>query len=176
MHTCVSMVLRRKCDVLFEPVCMRLCVCIYVHRHADNFITGQNEREETTQNTTVTKSAACASYKSNYVTYLTRTCVHVCNNELFSSGGSAHRAMYVCMFVCTCVCMNLYVCEPVCMRVCVYFCVYVCMYRHTHACMSATAQNMCSVLSTGGTHACVLRKKWSHNKHLQTMIHTYIHT
>jgi hypothetical protein len=31
-----------------------------------NFITGQNEREETTQNTTVTKSAACASYKSNY--------------------------------------------------------------------------------------------------------------
>ncbi len=27
------------------------------------FITGQNEREETTQNTTVTKSAACASYK-----------------------------------------------------------------------------------------------------------------
>ncbi len=28
-----------------------------------NFMTGQNEREETTQNTTVTKSAACASYK-----------------------------------------------------------------------------------------------------------------
>jgi hypothetical protein len=27
------------------------------------FITGQNEREESTQNTTVTKSAACASYK-----------------------------------------------------------------------------------------------------------------
>jgi hypothetical protein len=26
--------------------------------------TGQNEREETTQNTIVTKSAACASYKS----------------------------------------------------------------------------------------------------------------
>jgi hypothetical protein len=38
-----------------------------------NFITGQNEREETTQNTTVTKSAACASYKSNYVTYITAT-------------------------------------------------------------------------------------------------------
>ena len=37
------------------------------------FITGQNEREETTQNTTVTKSAACASYKSNYVTYITAT-------------------------------------------------------------------------------------------------------
>jgi hypothetical protein len=30
-----------------------------------NFVTGQNERDETTQNTTVTKSAACASYKSN---------------------------------------------------------------------------------------------------------------
>ncbi len=29
----------------------------------ESFITGQNEREETTQNTTVTKSAACASYK-----------------------------------------------------------------------------------------------------------------
>jgi hypothetical protein len=27
------------------------------------FITGQNEREESTQNTTVTKNAACASYK-----------------------------------------------------------------------------------------------------------------
>jgi hypothetical protein len=39
----------------------------------ENFITGQNEREETTQNTTVTKSAACASYKSNYVTYITAT-------------------------------------------------------------------------------------------------------
>ncbi len=38
-----------------------------------NFITGQNEKEETTQNTTVTKSAACASYKSNYVTYITAT-------------------------------------------------------------------------------------------------------
>jgi hypothetical protein len=35
--------------------------------------TGQNEREETTQNTTVTQSAACASYKSNYVTYITAT-------------------------------------------------------------------------------------------------------
>jgi hypothetical protein len=30
------------------------------------FITGQNEREETTQDTIVTKSAAYASYKSNY--------------------------------------------------------------------------------------------------------------
>ncbi len=28
-----------------------------------SFITGQNEREEFTQNTTVTKSAECASYK-----------------------------------------------------------------------------------------------------------------
>ncbi len=37
------------------------------------FITGQNEREETTQNTTITKRAACASYKSNYVTYITAT-------------------------------------------------------------------------------------------------------
>jgi hypothetical protein len=37
------------------------------------FITGQNEREETTQDTTVTKSAACASYEINYVTYITAT-------------------------------------------------------------------------------------------------------
>ncbi len=29
----------------------------------ENFITGQNEREETTQDTIVTKSAACASYE-----------------------------------------------------------------------------------------------------------------
>ncbi len=29
-----------------------------------NFITGQNEREETTQDTIVTKNAACASYKT----------------------------------------------------------------------------------------------------------------
>jgi hypothetical protein len=35
-----------------------------------NFITGQNEREETTQDTIVTKSAACASYEINYVTYI----------------------------------------------------------------------------------------------------------
>jgi hypothetical protein len=46
-----------------------------------SFITGQNEREETTQNTTVTKSAAsrCASYnldQSNYVTYITATLQH----------------------------------------------------------------------------------------------------
>jgi hypothetical protein len=41
--------------------------------YKSNFITGQNEREQTTQNTTVTKSAACASYKSNYVTYITAT-------------------------------------------------------------------------------------------------------
>jgi hypothetical protein len=34
------------------------------------FITGQNEREETTQDTIVTKSAAYASYRSNYVTKL----------------------------------------------------------------------------------------------------------
>jgi hypothetical protein len=38
-----------------------------------NFITGQNEREETTQDTIVTKSAAYASYEINYVTYITAT-------------------------------------------------------------------------------------------------------
>ncbi len=36
-------------------------------------MTGQNEREETNQDAIVTKSAACASYKSNYVTYITAT-------------------------------------------------------------------------------------------------------
>ncbi len=35
-----------------------------------NFITGQNEREETTQNAIVTKSAAFASYEINYLTYI----------------------------------------------------------------------------------------------------------
>ncbi len=38
-----------------------------------NFITGQNELEETTQDTIVTKSAAYASYEINYVTYITAT-------------------------------------------------------------------------------------------------------
>ncbi len=38
-----------------------------------NFITGQNEREETTQDTIVTKIAAYASYEINYVTYITAT-------------------------------------------------------------------------------------------------------
>ncbi len=33
----------------------------------------QNEREETTQDIIVTKSAAYASYKSNYVAYITAT-------------------------------------------------------------------------------------------------------
>ncbi len=36
------------------------------------FISGQNEREETTQDTIVTKSAACASYEINYLTYITK--------------------------------------------------------------------------------------------------------
>jgi hypothetical protein len=39
------------------------------------FITGQNEREETTQNTTVTKSAACASYKIK-----AKKGLHTCEN------------------------------------------------------------------------------------------------
>ncbi len=36
-------------------------------------ITGQNEREETTQDTIVTESAAFASYEINYLTYITAT-------------------------------------------------------------------------------------------------------
>jgi hypothetical protein len=43
------------------------CMCVCTEKI---FITGQNEREETTQDTIVTKSAAYASYKSNYVTML----------------------------------------------------------------------------------------------------------
>jgi hypothetical protein len=37
------------------------------------FITGQNEREETTQDTIVTKRAVFASYEINYLTYITAT-------------------------------------------------------------------------------------------------------
>ncbi len=37
------------------------------------FITGQKEREETTQDIIVTKSAAFASYEINYLTYITAT-------------------------------------------------------------------------------------------------------
>jgi hypothetical protein len=39
----------------------------------EKFITGQNEREETTQSTIVTKRAAFASYEINYLTYITAT-------------------------------------------------------------------------------------------------------
>jgi hypothetical protein len=39
------------------------------------FITGQNEREETTQDAIVTKSAAFASYEINYLTYITASSV-----------------------------------------------------------------------------------------------------
>jgi hypothetical protein len=39
----------------------------------EKFITGQNEREETTQDTIVTKRAAFASYEINYLTYITAT-------------------------------------------------------------------------------------------------------
>jgi hypothetical protein len=39
-----------------------------------SFITGQNEREETTQDAIVTKSAAFASYEINYLTYITAIC------------------------------------------------------------------------------------------------------
>ncbi len=38
---------------------------------SEKFITGQNEREETTQDAIVTKSAAFASYEINYLTYIT---------------------------------------------------------------------------------------------------------
>ncbi len=39
----------------------------------EKFITGQNEREETTQDAIFTKSAAFASYEINYLTYITAT-------------------------------------------------------------------------------------------------------
>jgi hypothetical protein len=41
--------------------------------NVNEFIPGQNEREETTQGTIVTKSAAFASYEINYLTYITAT-------------------------------------------------------------------------------------------------------
>jgi hypothetical protein len=44
------------------------------------FITGQKEREETTQDTIVTKSAAFASYEINYLTY----------TKLRGNGATAH--------------------------------------------------------------------------------------
>jgi hypothetical protein len=46
---------------------LTLLITLYLFNHL-NLITGQNERKETTQITTVTKSAACASYKSNHLT------------------------------------------------------------------------------------------------------------
>ncbi len=53
------------------PTCVSLTVTLTISSNLNcntqppqtDFITGQNEREETTQNTIVTKSAACASYE-----------------------------------------------------------------------------------------------------------------
>jgi hypothetical protein len=45
----------------------------FAHSIKEKFITGQNEREETTQDAIVTKSAAFASYEINYLTYITAT-------------------------------------------------------------------------------------------------------
>ncbi len=66
-------------DCVYECMCIHMCIhthtyissicaivnIVTIHTYISiwNFITGQNEREESTQNTTVTKSAACASYK-----------------------------------------------------------------------------------------------------------------
>jgi hypothetical protein len=49
----------------------------------EEFITGQNEREETTQDTIVTKSAAFASYEINYLTYITATYTRAKNDPEF---------------------------------------------------------------------------------------------
>jgi hypothetical protein len=45
----------------------------YIKLLQEKFITGQNEREETTQDAIFTKSAAFASYEINYLTYITAT-------------------------------------------------------------------------------------------------------
>jgi hypothetical protein len=52
---------------------VRMYVCM---RDIKTLLLVKNERQETTQNTTVTKSAACASY--NYVTYIKYACMYAC--------------------------------------------------------------------------------------------------
>ncbi len=55
------------------------------------FIIGQNEREETTQDTIVSKSAACASYKRNYVTYITD--IYKKRRKSQASGSESHPSI-----------------------------------------------------------------------------------
>jgi hypothetical protein len=59
------------------------------------FSTGQNEREETTQDTIVTKSAACASYEINYVTYITATYTRTKHAQLVTVRGRLQTALRV---------------------------------------------------------------------------------
>jgi hypothetical protein len=99
---------------------------------ARNFITGQNEREENTQDTIVTKNAACASYEINYVTL-----VAIWDGWQRRSGIILQCVINIilsliyCVFVPLCVCM--YVCglHEECMFLCL--CVYgtddVCLCR-----------------------------------------------
>jgi hypothetical protein len=58
---------RHKRLAFLKTACQRFASIklVLLNYYKRNFITGQNEREETTQNTTVTKSAACASYTLN---------------------------------------------------------------------------------------------------------------
>jgi hypothetical protein len=55
------------------PVSARASTRLQFSARVEKFITGQNEREETTQDAIVTKSAAFASYEINYLTYITAT-------------------------------------------------------------------------------------------------------
>ncbi len=67
----------KKKNLLQPLTCMHVYVTMMFQVQDQNFITGQNEREETTQDTIVTKSAACASYEINYVTYITATYIRI---------------------------------------------------------------------------------------------------
>jgi hypothetical protein len=53
-----------------HPLCQRRLLAY------EKFITGQNEREESTQNTTVTNSAAYASYKIKATTGVCKIIAH----------------------------------------------------------------------------------------------------
>jgi hypothetical protein len=100
-------------------VCIYVCIYIYIYsvhiyiatkvlqpwlQQKVCFITGQNEREETTQNTIVTKSAVCASYKSNYVTYITATYTRAKRRW---HGATAHAPLQPCPPVADIVCFGL---------------------------------------------------------------------
>ncbi len=88
--------------VLLCVALVRMVACIMIKKNPsfcavsvplkEKFTTGQNEREESTQNTTVTKSAAYASYKIKATTQHTYLLHTPARTKRRCHGATAHAA------------------------------------------------------------------------------------